>query len=77
VQFGWLLLEAQSEYAMRDYTLRELRATDTRTGESRTVRQFQLLEWPEQQSATQPAPSVDALLDFLAQVRRDIYLTTS
>ena len=54
---------------MRDYTLRELRATDTRTGESHTLRQFQLLEWPEQQSPTQSAPSVDALLDFLAQVR--------
>lgn len=53
---------AQSEYAMRDYTLRELRVSD-RSGECRTVRQFQLLEWPADESA------VDALLAFLSQVR--------
>lgn len=71
LRLGWLIIEAQSEYAMRDYTLRELRVTDTINAESRTIRQFQLLEWPVQFTQS-GAPVLDAFLDFLSQVRRPL-----
>ena len=69
MRLGWLIIEAQSEYAMRDYTLRELRVTDTRNAESRTIRQFQLIEWPELAITQTGSPILDAFIDFLSQVR--------
>ena len=68
MRLGWLIIEAQSEYAMRDYTLRELRVIDSRNAESRTIRQFQLIEWPEQAVTQAGSPILDAFIDFLSQV---------
>lgn len=34
--------------APAQYTLREFKITDARDGQSRTIRQFQFAEWPEQ-----------------------------
>lgn len=55
-----------AEYSMLQYVLREFRVTDSRDGQSRTVRQFQYTEWPEQ-----GVPSLaDPFIDFIGQVHK-------
>lgn len=42
------VVDPLAEYNMPQYLLREFKVTDARDGASRTVRQFQFMDWPEQ-----------------------------
>ena len=46
------------------YILREFKMTNARSGESRTIRQFQFIEWPEQGVPK----SGEGFIDFIGQV---------
>jgi hypothetical protein len=51
---------------MPQYILREFKVTDAREGSSRTVRQFQFTDWPEQ-----GVPKYgDGFIDFIGQVHK-------
>lgn len=51
---------------MPQYILREFKVTDARDGSSRTVRQFQFTDWPEQGVPK----SGDGFIDFIGQVHK-------
>jgi netrin-G3 ligand len=55
-----------AEYNMPQYILREFKVTDARDGSSRTVRQFQFIDWPEQGVPK----SGDGFIDFIGQVHK-------
>jgi netrin-G3 ligand len=55
-----------AEYNMPQYILREFKGTDARDGSSRTVRQFQFIDWPEQGVPK----SGDGFIDFIGQVHK-------
>ena len=46
--FQCFVVDPLAEYNMPQYLLREFKVTDARDGQSRTVRQFQFMDWPEQ-----------------------------
>lgn len=47
VRYQCYVVDPIAEYNMPQYKLREFKVTDARDGSSRTVRQFQFIEWPE------------------------------
>uniref|UniRef100_A0A914XCX4 Protein-tyrosine-phosphatase n=1 Tax=Plectus sambesii TaxID=2011161 RepID=A0A914XCX4_9BILA len=49
-RYGQLVIEPIAEYNMPQYVLREFKMTDTTNGQSRTIRHFQYMDWPEQGS---------------------------
>jgi protein tyrosine phosphatase len=51
---------------MPQYKLREFKVTDARDGSSRTIRQFQFLDWPEQGVPK----SGEGFIDFIGQVHK-------
>lgn len=51
---------------MPQYKLREFKVTDARDGSSRTVRQFQFIDWPEQGVPK----SGEGFIDFIGQVHK-------
>lgn len=51
---------------MPQYVLREFRITDARDGQSRTLRQFHFMEWPDQGVPR----SADGFIDFVGQVHK-------
>uniref|UniRef100_A0A8D0GEC5 Receptor-type tyrosine-protein phosphatase S n=1 Tax=Sphenodon punctatus TaxID=8508 RepID=A0A8D0GEC5_SPHPU len=53
-------------YNMPQYILREFKVTDARDGQSRTVRQFQFTDWPEQGVPK----SGEGFIDFIGQVHK-------
>lgn len=57
LRYGAVLVEPLAEYNLPSYTLREFKVSDD--AESRTIRQFQLSDWPG-----------DALIDFIGQVHK-------
>lgn len=60
------MVEPIAEYNMPLYVLREFKITDARDGSSRTLRQFQFNEWPEQ-----GVPKTgDGFIDFIGQVHK-------
>ena len=51
---------------MPQYLLREFKVTDARDGQSRTIRQFQFTDWPEQGVPK----SGEGFIDFIGQVHK-------
>uniref|UniRef100_A0AAV2KSW1 Receptor-type tyrosine-protein phosphatase S n=1 Tax=Knipowitschia caucasica TaxID=637954 RepID=A0AAV2KSW1_KNICA len=47
-RYQYFVVDPMAEYNMPQYILREFKVTDARDGQSRTVRQFQFTDWPEQ-----------------------------
>ncbi|KAF6780423.1 hypothetical protein AHF37_00137 [Paragonimus kellicotti] len=66
-RYQHLLVEPMVEYNMPHFILREFRLTDTRDGQSRTLRQFQLHGWP--QDSVVPK-SAEAMIDLIGQVHK-------
>ncbi|KRZ40215.1 Tyrosine-protein phosphatase Lar-like [Trichinella pseudospiralis] len=65
-KYDYLLVEPIAEYNMPQYVLREFKLTDSRNGQSKTIRHFQYTEWPEQGVPK----SSDFLIDFIGQVHK-------
>ncbi|XP_024084878.1 tyrosine-protein phosphatase Lar isoform X3 [Cimex lectularius] len=66
VRYQCFVVEPIAEYNMPQYILREFKVTDARDGSSRTLRQFQLTEWPEQGVPK----SGEVFIDFIGQVHK-------
>ncbi|CAH0729535.1 unnamed protein product, partial [Brenthis ino] len=66
VRYQCFVVDPIAEYNMPQYILREFKMTDARDGASRTVRQFQFTDWPEQGVPK----SGDGFIDFLGQVHK-------
>ncbi|KAL0270992.1 UNVERIFIED_CONTAM: hypothetical protein PYX00_008241 [Menopon gallinae] len=66
VRYGCFVVDPIAEYNMPQYILREFKVTDARDGSSRTVRQFQFTDWPEQGVPK----SGDGFIDFIGQVHK-------
>ncbi|XP_065348128.1 tyrosine-protein phosphatase Lar-like isoform X4 [Cloeon dipterum] len=60
------VVDPLAEYNMPQYILREFKVTDSRDGQSRTVRQFQFIEWPEQGVPK----SGEGFIEFIGQVHK-------
>ncbi|XP_071850013.1 receptor-type tyrosine-protein phosphatase delta-like isoform X2 [Apostichopus japonicus] len=63
-RYQYFVVDPMSEYNMPQYVLREFKVTDARDGQSRTIRQFQFTEWPEQGVPK----SGEGFIDFIGQV---------
>ncbi|KAM3619127.1 uncharacterized protein V6R79_003378 [Siganus canaliculatus] len=60
------VVDPVAEYNMPQYILREFKVTDARDGQSRTIRQFQFTDWPEQ-----GVPKTgEGFVDFISQVHK-------
>ncbi|XP_065160082.1 tyrosine-protein phosphatase Lar isoform X3 [Atheta coriaria] len=66
VRYQCFVVDPIAEYNMPQYILREFKITDARDGSSRTVRQFQFTDWPEQGVPK----SGDGFIDFIGQVHK-------
>ncbi|XP_023163375.2 tyrosine-protein phosphatase Lar isoform X3 [Drosophila hydei] len=66
VRYQYYVVDPIAEYNMPQYKLREFKVTDARDGSSRTVRQFQFIDWPEQGVPK----SGDGFIDFIGQVHK-------
>ncbi|KAJ8679234.1 hypothetical protein QAD02_015021 [Eretmocerus hayati] len=66
IRYQCFVVDPIAEYNMPQYILREFKVTDARDGASRTVRQFQFIDWPEQGVPK----SVDGFIDFIGQVHK-------
>ncbi|XP_061378119.1 tyrosine-protein phosphatase Lar isoform X4 [Danaus plexippus] len=66
VRYQYFVVDPIAEYNMPQYILREFKFTDARDGSSRTVRQFQFTDWPEQGVPK----SGEGFIDFLGQVHK-------
>nr|AAB91460.1 receptor tyrosine phosphatase [Hirudo medicinalis] len=65
-RYQYFVVDPLAEYNMPQYILREFKVTDARDGQSRTMRQFQLTDWPEQ-----GVPSTgDGFIDFIGQTHK-------
>ncbi|QQP48971.1 Uncharacterized protein FKW44_009465 [Caligus rogercresseyi] len=62
----FFVVDPIAEYNMPQYLLREFKVTDARDGQSRTVRQFQFTDWPEQGVPK----SGDGFIEFIGQVHK-------
>ncbi|XP_077973840.1 receptor-type tyrosine-protein phosphatase delta-like isoform X3 [Styela clava] len=65
-RYQYFVVDPMSEYSMHQYILREFKVTDARDGQSRTVRQFQFTDWPEQGVPK----SGEGFIDFIGQVHK-------
>ncbi|XP_076839573.1 uncharacterized protein LOC143484634 isoform X2 [Brachyhypopomus gauderio] len=65
-RYQYFVVEPMAEYNMPQYILREFKVTDARDGQSRTVRQFQFTDWPEQGVPK----SSEGFIDFIGQVHK-------
>ncbi|XP_037047701.1 tyrosine-protein phosphatase Lar isoform X5 [Bradysia coprophila] len=66
VRYQCYVVDPIAEYNMPQYKLREFKVTDARDGSSRTVRQFQFCDWPEQGVPK----SGEGFIDFIGQVHK-------
>ncbi|CRK99959.1 CLUMA_CG013255, isoform B [Clunio marinus] len=66
VRYQYYVVDPVAEYNMPQYKLREFKVTDARDGSSRTVRQFQFMDWPEQGVPK----SGEGFIDFIGQVHK-------
>ncbi|KAM7354359.1 tyrosine-protein phosphatase Lar isoform 3-T7 [Cochliomyia hominivorax] len=66
VRYQYYVVDPIAEYNMPQYKLREFKVTDARDGSSRTVRQFQFIDWPEQGVPK----SGEGFIDFIGQVHK-------
>jgi protein tyrosine phosphatase len=64
IRYQYVVVEPVTEYSMPQYILREFKMTDARDGQSRTVRQFQFTDWPEEGVPK----SGEGFIDFLEGV---------
>ncbi|KAM4739996.1 protein tyrosine phosphatase receptor type Fa, partial [Anableps anableps] len=65
-RYQYFVVDPVAEYNMPQYILREFKVTDARDGQSRTIRQFQYTDWPEQ-----GVPKTgEAFIDFIGQVHK-------
>lgn len=66
IRYQYVVVEPVTEYNMPQYILREFKMTDARDGQSRTVRQFQFTDWPEEGVPK----SGEGFIEFLGQVHK-------
>ncbi|XP_059489517.1 tyrosine-protein phosphatase Lar-like isoform X2 [Neocloeon triangulifer] len=66
VRYSYFVVDPIAEYNMPQYVLREFKVTDARDGQSRTIRQFQFVDWPEQGVPK----SGEGFIDFIGQVHK-------
>ncbi|CAF0990930.1 unnamed protein product [Adineta steineri] len=65
-RYGYFIVDPVGAYNMPQYLLSEFKVTDSRDGQSRTVRHFLYTEWPEQ-----GVPKVgEGFIDFIGQVHK-------
>ncbi|XP_045076245.1 LOW QUALITY PROTEIN: receptor-type tyrosine-protein phosphatase F, partial [Coregonus clupeaformis] len=65
-RYQYFVVDPMAEYNMPQYILREFKVTDARDGQSRTIRQFQFTDWPEQ-----GVPKTgERFIDFIGQVHK-------
>ncbi|XP_072430631.1 protein tyrosine phosphatase receptor type Fa isoform X17 [Chiloscyllium punctatum] len=65
-RYQYFVVDPMAEYSMPQYILREFKVTDARDGQSRTIRQFQFTDWPEQ-----GVPKTgEGFIDFIGQVHK-------
>ncbi|XP_060552131.1 tyrosine-protein phosphatase Lar-like isoform X10 [Ruditapes philippinarum] len=65
-RYQYFVVDPMAEYNMPQYILREFKVTDARDGQSRTIRQFQFTDWPEQGVPK----SGEGFIDFIGQVHK-------
>ncbi|XP_071170890.1 receptor-type tyrosine-protein phosphatase S-like isoform X21 [Mytilus edulis] len=65
-RYQYFVVDPMAEYDMPSYMLREFKVTDARDGQSRTIRQFQFTDWPEQGVPK----SGEGFIDFIGQVHK-------
>ncbi|KAK2179862.1 hypothetical protein NP493_469g03030 [Ridgeia piscesae] len=65
-RYQYFVVDPMAEYNMPQYILREFKVTDARDGQSRTIRQFQFTDWPEQGIPK----SGEGFIDFIGQVHK-------
>ncbi|XP_074601531.1 tyrosine-protein phosphatase Lar isoform X2 [Brevipalpus obovatus] len=65
-RYLYFVVDPITEYNMPQYILREFKVTDARDGQSRTVRQFHFVDWPEQGVPK----SGEGFIDFINQVHK-------
>ncbi|CAH1774763.1 unnamed protein product [Owenia fusiformis] len=65
-RYLYFVVDPMAEYNMPSYILREFKVTDARDGQSRTIRQFQFTDWPEQGVPK----SGEGFIDFIGQVHK-------
>lgn len=65
-RYQYFVVDPINTYEMREFTLREFKVTDARDGQSRTIRQFHFLDWPEQAVPR----SGEGFIDFIGQVHK-------
>ncbi|CAF4634767.1 unnamed protein product, partial [Rotaria sp. Silwood2] len=65
-RYGYFIVDPVGAYNMPQYLLSEFKVTDSRDGQSRTVRHFLYTEWPEQ-----GVPKIgEGFIDFIGQVHK-------
>ncbi|XP_041861640.1 receptor-type tyrosine-protein phosphatase F-like isoform X2 [Melanotaenia boesemani] len=65
-RYLYFVVDPMAEYNMPQYILREFKITNTRDGQSRTIRQFQFTDWPEQGVPK----TAEGFIDFIDQVHK-------
>nr|XP_033477392.1 receptor-type tyrosine-protein phosphatase F-like [Epinephelus lanceolatus] len=65
-RYQYFVVDPMAEYNMPQYILREFKVTDARDGQSRTIRQFQFTDWPEQGVPK----TLEGFIDFIGQVHK-------
>ena len=66
VRYQYFVVDPIAEYNMSQYILREFKVTDARDGQSRTIRQFQYVDWPEQGVPK----SGESIIELIGQVHK-------
>lgn len=66
IRYQYFVVDPIAEYNMAQYILREFKVTDARDGQSRTIRQFQFVDWPEQGVPK----SGESIIELIGQVHK-------
>ena len=66
IRYQYFVVDPIAEYNMSQYILREFKVTDARDGQSRTIRQFQFVDWPEQGVPK----SGESIIELIGQVHK-------
>lgn len=66
IRYQYFVVDPIAEYNMSQYILREFKVTDARDGQSRTIRQFQYIDWPEQGVPK----SGESIIELIGQVHK-------
>jgi protein tyrosine phosphatase len=65
-RYLYFVVDPITEYNMPQYILREFKITDARDGQSKVIRQFHFVEWPEQGVPK----SGEGFIEFITQVHK-------